>query len=357
MTSRERVNRTLARQKADRIPRADSFWPETIPGWHTQGLDATVDVGELFDFDIVCAGWPNTSARIGYLETVGEDEETITRKDGHGAILRYWKQKSGTPEHIGFTVNDRASWELYKAEMMAVPLIDRVNPASVLEVQARARSQGKWFGWHGLEVFEAAKESVGHERLCTAMADDPDWAKDVYDTYAELTVRLLDFLEAGGAVYDGAWVYGDIAYNHGPFVSPKMYRQMVFPAKKRIIGWFKDRGLPVIFHTDGDFRPLIPGFLETGMDCFQPLEAKANIDVRELKPLWGDKVAFMGNIDATVLITNDFERIEAEVTSKVLTAREGGGYIYHSDHSIPPEVNWETYRFLMGLIDRHGRFG
>ena len=167
---------------------------------------------------------------------------------------------------------------------------------------------------------------------------------------------MLKYLEQNGVRYDGAWMYGDIAYNHGPFISPRMYRQLVQPAHKRQIAWFKERGLPVIYHTDGDFHALIEPFLENGIDVFQPLEAKAGMDIRELKPKYGDRVAFMGNIDIMVLITNDKEKIEAEVAAKIPMAKQGGGYIYHSDHSIAPGVTWDTYQFLMTLVDHYGTF-
>jgi uroporphyrinogen decarboxylase len=114
--------------------------------------------------------------------------------------------------------------------------------------------------------------------------------------------------------------------------------------------------MPVIYHTDGDFRPILPSLIEIGVDCFQPLEAKAHMDLRELKPKYGDKVALMGNIDVMVLITNDRDKIEAEVAGKIPMAKKAGGYIYHSDHSIPPMVTWETYQFLMSLVERYGNY-
>lgn len=356
MTSRERVELALGLQEADRIPRCESFWPETIPLWRRQGFRDDVPINELFDYDIVSAGWVNHEARPGEVIIVDESDEWITRKDGHGAILRYWKDKSGTPEHVGFTVNTRDAWEAHKRELLAVPIAQRVSLDQVLWIQEEARRNNRWFCWGSVECFEMAKDVLGHEILCCAMADDPEWAADVYMTLAHLAVDALNYLEANGAAYDGGWVYGDIAYNHGPFCSPRMYRSLVMPAHQKHIGWFKDRGMKVIYHTDGDFRPLIPSFLEVGIDCFQPLEAKANVDVRELKPLYGDRVAFMGNIDIMVLITNDRDLIEAEVAAKVPLAMKGGGYIYHSDHSIPPGVTWQTYEFLMELIERYGRY-
>jgi uroporphyrinogen decarboxylase len=197
---------------------------------------------------------------------------------------------------------------------------------------------------------------IGHELLCIAMAENPEWAKDIFDTETDVAIRTLDYLEYQGVRFDGGWIYGDIAYNHGPFCSPRMYRQLVQPAHRRLVQWFKERGLPVIYHTDGDFRPLIPGFLEIGIDCFQPLEAKANVDARELKAQYGHQVTLMGNIDVMKMITNDRAVIEEEVASKIPALKQGGGYIYHSDHSVPPGVTWATYQFLMECVERYGSY-
>jgi uroporphyrinogen decarboxylase len=109
-----------------------------------------------------------------------------------------------------------------------------------------------------------------------------------------------------------------------------------------------------IFHTDGDVNGVMDLYLEAGFDCLQPLEAKANMDVRRLCPRYGDRMAFFGNIDVMTMATNDLARIEAEIVAKFAAGKATQGYIYHSDHSIPPSVSWETYQGIMRLVDRYG---
>ena len=356
LNGRERMNLALSHQEADRVPRTESFWPETIPLWYQQGLKVGDDVADLFDFDVMGGGWVSHEARPGYLATIEETDAWWTRLDGNGAILRYWKHKSGTPEHVGFGVDTRDKWEAHKRAMLEAPAGSRVDTFSTLRRMYEARAKGRWFCWTGVEAYETAKDVFGHEQLSIIMAEDPEWAKDIFDTEADVAIAVLDHLERSGVQFDGAWVYGDIAYNHAPFFSPRMYRQQIKPAHARQIAWFKERGLPVIYHTDGDFRLVMPDLIEIGVDCFQPLEAKAHMDVRELKPQYGDRVTLMGNIDIMVLITNNWERIEAEVAAKIPMAKAGGGYIYHSDHSIAPGVTWATYRFLMELVEKYGRY-
>jgi hypothetical protein len=35
-------------------------------------------------------------------------------------------------------------------------------------------------------------------------------------------------------------------------------------------------------------------------------------------------------------------------------AKENGGYIYHSDHSVPSNVRFQQYQRVMGLVREHG---
>ena len=53
-----------------------------------------------------------------------------------------------------------------------------------------------------------------------------------------------------------------------------------------------------------------------------------------------------GGIDVRELYTNDFARIEAELKKKIPIVKEGYGYILHSDHSIPPTVDYNTFKYF-----------
>jgi uroporphyrinogen decarboxylase len=112
--------------------------------------------------------------------------------------------------------------------------------------------------------------------------------------------------------------------------------------------------MKVIFHTDGDVNSVLDLYVAAGFDMLQPLEAKANMDVRKLAPKFGDRLAFFGNIDMAVAGTNDREKIEHEVRTKLAAGMAAKAYAYHSDHSVPPTVSWETYQFIRELLDKYG---
>jgi uroporphyrinogen decarboxylase len=97
-------------------------------------------------------------------------------------------------------------------------------------------------------------------------------------------------------------------------------------------------------------------YVEAGFDCLQPLEAKASMDIRALSPAYGGRLALMGNINVMTMITNDRDQIEQEIKEKFAAGMATNGYAYHSDHSVPPQVSLETYRFIIDCVNRYGNY-
>jgi len=177
--------------------------------------------------------------------------------------------------------------------------------------------------------------------------DSPQWVKEMADTYADLTIELMETLFAEEGLPDGVWFYEDMGFKQHPFMSPDMYREIIQPAHARTIAYAHGRGLPVVMHSCGYVEPLIPGMLEAGIDCLQVIEVKAGMDLLKLYRDFGDRLSFMGGIDVRVLYTNDKIGIEGELAAKIPTVKGHFGYVLHSDHSIPNQVEYESYRYFV----------
>jgi uroporphyrinogen decarboxylase len=372
MTPRERVARTLARQPVDRVPKFDWFWDETARDFKAQlgakytdkaatvcigdkfGTPDTYTLWEYYDFDLMQVAWPDQRLRMIPPEVLEETDEWVLVRDGNWADLRWWKHKMGTPEHLGFGIDTPEKW--YAVKHLLEPSRDRIRFEEFAPRYHRAKAAGKYICFTGVEVIESVKDTLGHEMLCKAMIRYPDWIRDVLDTYAQFEIDTFKLFEAEGFVCDGAFIYGDIAYKNGPFMSPRHYREFVFPAHKRFFDEFHKRNMPVIFHSDGDIRKLLPHFVEAGINMINPLESRAGMDIRELAPEWGDRLGFCGNIDVTVLATNDRAKIRYEVESKLRAGMAKRGVMYHSDHSIPPGVTLDTYHYVLALVDEIGKY-
>jgi uroporphyrinogen decarboxylase len=291
----------------------------------------------------------------GEVRTVREDEQTRVVRDAQGKLVRYWKHRSGTPEHLGFECDSREKWEtVFKPRLLDTGL--QIDPAGVVRAYKRGREKGRWCHLTGVESFEETRSLMGDEISLLAMAEDPEWIIDVSRTFTDQVLRNLDAAMATGIQPDGLWIYGDMAFKTATMCSPAMYKELIWPDHKRMAQWAHAHRMKFIYHTDGDINGVMQLYIDAGFDCIQPLEAKASMDVRKLCPRYGEKLAFFGNIDVMKMATNDIALIEEEMRTKLAAGKATRGYVYHSDHSVPPSVSWGTYQQIIELVNKYGNY-
>jgi uroporphyrinogen decarboxylase len=192
--------------------------------------------------------------------------------------------------------------------------------------------------------------------MLMGMALDPGWVCDMVETYSDLTIQMQEMLFAQEGFPDGIWYYEDMGYKQHPFMSPRMYREIIQPAHTKTISWAHQHKLPVIMHSGGYVEPLLPYMIEAGIDCLQVIEVKAGMDLLKLYKNYGDHLSFMGGIDVRVLYNNDRTEIDAELNSKIPVVKGNYGYVLHSDHSIPNNVHPETYQYFIEKGMELGRY-
>jgi len=366
MTKRERIARILRHEPVDRIGVFEVFWAEIPTAWAGEGhLSCPEAIEDHFDFDLRrtsggCAGTLlNMTARCASPEEMVEETATTRLvRDGNGALVRRLKHGSGAPEHVDFLVKNRSAWE----EHIRQHLLDngqyerRVDADGYRLMRTIQAREERFLCAAVVGPLDLMTPVAGHEHILVGMALDPDWVREMADLYVALTIELLETLFAREGRPDGLWVWDDLGYNHGPFMSPSMYREILFPAHQRLFSFAHAQGLPVILHSDGFIDPLIPQLIEAGIDCLQPLEVKAGMDLLKIKKTYGDKIALIGGMDARVLASNDLDAVRQELTTKLPLAMSGSGYILQSDHSIPSNVRYATYRYFVDAGREIGRY-
>lgn len=378
MISRERVLAALNHEEADRVPIHDSPWAATIEKWQDAGLPVDVNPAEYFDYEIVCFG-ADTSPRLP-VEVVEETEEYVVHTTPYGGLRRDHKDYSTTPEIIDYPCKSREDWESIKerlvpsrdrvdweGEWLAGSAEDRREGESVLETGRaerrrglpgckRAREQGMFTCYSAAVGYDKIQSYVATERLLIAIATEPDWVRDMYETDAELAIEMHEIMKEGGFEFDGAWLFCDLGYRNGLLFSPQHFNEQLRPTFQRLFDYFSEEGMPVILHSCGRVWDLIPYLIEDGLACLQPLEVKAGMDLIELKKEFEDDLALMGGIDVRAMAESDPSAIEEEIRTKIPFAKQGGGYIYHSDHSVPNNVGFDRYRRVLELAKEHGAY-
>jgi len=358
------------------VPIHDSPWLATIERWRGEGLPTDISPAEYFDYEIVCFG-ADTSPRFP-VEVVEETEEYIVHTTPFGGLRRDHKDYSTTPEIMDYPCKSREDWEKIKERLM--PSRDRVDwkgewlagsaqderaEESVLERDRvewrrglpgckRAQEQEKFVCYSAAVGYDKIQTYVATERLLIAIATEPDWVRDMYETDATLAIEMYEIMKEGGFEFDGAWLFCDLGYRNGLLFSPRHYDEQLRPTFQRLFDYFRGEGIPTLLHSCGRIRELIPRFIEDGLTCLQPVEVKAGMDVVELKKAFGDGMAFMGGIDVRAMADPDLSVIEKEIRTKIPFAKRGGGYIYHSDHSVPSNVSFERYCRVLELVRKYG---
>ncbi len=113
--------------------------------------------------------------------------------------------------------------------------------------------------------------------------------------------------------------------------------------------------VPVIYHGCGNVRSIFEDFIEVGVDAYNPLEAKAGLDVVELRRQFGHRIAFCGNMDVMAWADAGRDELKRIVLTK-LNAAKGGGYIFQSDHSFPGNISGGNYDYVVNLVREFGRY-
>ena len=365
----QRILTALNRREPDRVPIGEFFWTGFLRRAKRENrLPDGFDPYRHWDLDMVVIN-PNMDPHIKGVRVIEETEDRKVVMTGFGATIEvhaacpmplYRDFETKSFEQIGaLRFDDPRDESRFKAA-----LDDQINavgdalnlglPPWIDRVDAYADD----FCVFGsvCEPHEMLWRIIGTENALMKMAEEP--AK-----IARFIERLGDFLvgiaEAQIAVargkLAGLYIWGDVAYVKGMFFSPKFWRDVYKPQLKRICDVIHAAGLKAIYHGCGNASVIYDDMIDAGVDAYNPMEAKAGLNVVDLKRRFGKRWSFNGNIDVRILAKHDRDKIRREVLTK-LNAAKGGGYIIQSDHSIPEDVDFADYDTMVQLVREHGRY-
>jgi uroporphyrinogen decarboxylase len=208
---------------------------------------------------------------------------------------------------------------------------------------------------HLNDVFSLPRYLMGMQNLLMAIATEPDLVKGLVEMSVNINLELAKEVAARGVriVYTG----DDLAYNKGPLMSPKHFRELFYPGFRRVMSGFKELGLYVIKHTDGNLWSIIDMIIDSGIDCLDPIDPLAGMDLGEVKAKYGHRVALKGNVDCAELMTFGTPDEVVEATKVALRqGMPGGGFILSSSNSIHSSVKPENYAAMLRTLREYGHY-
>ena len=299
MKNKERFIRTAVHKEPGRgLLWPHSAWPETRERWLSEGMPADYEWG--YDFP---PGEGTLNIDIGYRPpwdtgVIEQDDTYFIARDEYGIIRKYPKSgREGIAQFIAFPAAGRDDWK--KLEPRLAPGAQGRFPDN-WPVQAARLSLADvvvTFGnSHLCGFYSFIREVMGDEEALYLLYDDPGLVREMLEFQV---CRLSTLLQCASRdiTVDRLFIWEDMCYKNGPLISPEMFREFLMTPYQRLIECARDCGVRVVdLDSDGNVEKLIP--------------------------LW----------------------IEA------------GGYIPAADHSIPPDVSFDNFKFYLDcLADLVGR--
>lgn len=366
MTKKERVISAIEHKTPDRIPKSDSFWEDTLALWYKQGYPESIPTFEYFDFDIVnlsIDASPRFKPQL-LKEEIDRGEKYITFQDRMGYVVKKIYKKSRTLDYISYPAPDWESWEKIKPMFKMKPgekaRIDDVgfpfrldDGSTWSEVKAKYqkfREDDYYILAGAYGPHEATWRFHGFTETLIDLLSNPDLIKDISETYMNFLIEVIERCLHEGIKIDGFIIIDDIAATNGLLFSPDTWRNIYKPVVSKLGKYLQQTGIHFWMHCCGNAEVMFNDFIECGLQVINPLEAKSGLNVRQLKNKYGNQLTFYGNINVIQMSHADKQKIRQEIESKLSTFKNGG-YIYHSDHSIPPEVSFERYLYVMELVN------
>lgn len=198
-------------------------------------------------------------------------------------------------------------------------------------------------------VFEIGWQLRGMQEFLMDLAGQPELPLYIMDRltdiYVENTRRVL---ELAGDRLDMVYFYDDVATQASLMISKNMWRDFVRPRHARLVELAHSFNKPVMYHCDGSVWPLIPEFIDLGIDVLNPIQPDAKgMDLAQIKAAYGDQLAFHGGVDINQTLPRGTpDEVRAEVRERVQVLGEGGGYILCSSHHLQPDTPTANVRAM-----------
>jgi uroporphyrinogen decarboxylase len=214
-------------------------------------------------------------------------------------------------------------------------------------------------GFFGGHIFQAAQSLRGWEQFLVDLLADRAFAEALLDHLAEANIhRFARYAETVGRYVDVIHFEDDLGMQDRPLVRPSLYREAVKPYHARLFRFVRAHcDAYILFHSDGAVAPLIPDFVEMGIDALNPVQVSAaGMDTAWLKREFGKDLTFWGAAcdSQTVLPFGRPREVEDEVKRRIDDLAPGGGFVLAPVHNVQAEVPVEN---VVAMFEAAGEYG
>lgn len=352
MNSRERFLRTIKKQNPDRPAVFATFTPQVA-----EKMSKRLGVGYEEPLDSLL------STRISHTELLlklGNDaigvaacapKNAPTTTDENGIITNEW----GMIFKSNGLYNEFEHYPLDHAETVEdienYKFPDPFAEGRFDEARKNIAKYGKDYGIIAdleTSIFETAWYLTGMEKFLMDLMMEPPYLDALLDKIMYINTEIRKELIRLGA--DLIWCGDDFGSQTSLMMDLDTWHRHFKPRIKKMFDEFRQVNpeIKIVWHTCGAVRPLIPEFIELGLDFLNPLQPMASgMEPEGLVNEFGSSISFFGGICVQDLLPNGTpEQIREEVHRRAEILGWNGGYIIAPAHNVQddtPEENILTF--------------
>ncbi len=194
----------------------------------------------------------------------------------------------------------------------------------------------------------------GMDKFFRDLYVNPSFARKLMDKVSKACLEWdKAILDTG---IDILFVTDDYAGNHGPFLNPKLFKEIEIPNLARVVKEARRKGIPVFKHSDGNLYPILDDIVNTGIFGLHPMEPGA-MEIGDVKEEYGNRICLLGNVDCRhVLPYGTEEDVRGDVRRCIDAAAKGGGYVLTSSNTLHANVKVENVYTMYDEARKYGKY-
>jgi uroporphyrinogen decarboxylase len=188
------------------------------------------------------------------------------------------------------------------------------------------------------------------------MYEEEEDLKDEAEFALNERIYFAQQLSAYPGLVDGFALCSDYCFNVNPFFSPEMFDKYIAPYLSAVITAFREMGYYSIKHTDGNIMPIARQMVDCKPDALHSLDPQGGVDLAEMKRIYGNEVALIGNVNCGLLQTGSEEECTQDVLRSLRDGMPGYGYIFSTSNCAYTGLPLERYELMNRLWREHGNY-
>lgn len=192
--------------------------------------------------------------------------------------------------------------------------------------------------------FEISWYMTGYEKFLMDLVTEAEYLPHLMDKIMHYIIDAGKILLEMGV--DILWCGDDFGGQNGLLIDPDTWRSKIKPRIRFMFEEFRkvQPDIKLAWHSCGSILPIIPDFIELGLDILNPIQPMAKgMDPVFLKREYGKDLSFFGGIDIQELLpTGTPGMVKDEVRRRIEILGKDGGYIIAPAHNIQPDTPLEN---------------